>query len=195
LLFLFIYLLITYEPPIQPISIEKIDNSVLKQSIIDQIEIINNTPAEPVSDAKTADFSTSSEDQCVDSDGGKSFYTKGQVNTQENGQPSVIDICQGVILIEGYCNGNGATTESFNCPNGCFKGACVTKKNNNADCFDSDGGNNPSTFGYVRLGESLETQMDQCEGNNLLERVCENNIYETIKIPCLSGCINGVCIN
>ncbi|MDO8524372.1 MAG: Ser-Thr-rich GPI-anchored membrane family protein [bacterium] len=59
---------------------------------------------------------------CTDTDGGKSYYTKGTTN---DGITIGDDVCDFTILKERYCDAQSKfATESYICPNGCIDGAC-----------------------------------------------------------------------
>jgi len=84
-----------------------------------------NDPGESDSETLTV-FKTT----CEDSDGGKNYYTKGEVATctfyPEIGScGGSVDTCDGNTLIEGYCEGNEGKSVHYTCPNGCEDGACI----------------------------------------------------------------------
>ncbi len=61
-------------------------------------------------------------------------------------------------------------------------------------CVDSDGGNNPDTFGAVTVSynymgkESFRTYRDYCNGNNLMEYYCVGNKFGKSQTVCENGC-------
>jgi len=66
---------------------------------------------------------------CTDSDGGKDYYTKGEVAVctfypHTGGCGGSVDTCDGNTLIEGYCDGNEGKSVRYACPYGCKDGAC-----------------------------------------------------------------------
>ena len=70
---------------------------------------------------------------CTDSDGGKNYYTKGNVTVctygvQSGGCGLLSDNCVGNTLQEGYCDGNNNRVDSYVCPNGCSNGACISNQ-------------------------------------------------------------------
>jgi hypothetical protein len=71
---------------------------------------------------------------CTDSDGGEDYYTKGTVSGYINGvKYSYSDSCSQPgdtnPLNEYVCTSDGFYTSlSYDCPNGCSDGACVSKK-------------------------------------------------------------------
>jgi hypothetical protein len=76
------------------------------------------------------DYADSECGYCWDSDGGINYYEKGSVNSTING--TLVDVCNtGVRLIERYCDGNAAESDFFDCPNGCFDGACLVGNQTN----------------------------------------------------------------
>jgi len=63
---------------------------------------------------------------CEDSDNGLSYYVYGEVFTQGNNVPSIIDTCSGSYVNEGICTPDGgATTSQYLCPYGCLNGVCL----------------------------------------------------------------------
>ena len=91
--------------------------------------------------------------ECVDSDvngfylDGKSYYVKGYADL--DGYKSW-DVCEDeTFLKETYCFDDGINDIVYECPNGCFDGACVEEVNTtNQTCEDSDGGDNIYKKGY-----------------------------------------------
>lgn len=65
---------------------------------------------------------------CTDTDGGKNYYSKGNVKYNLNFPDNIYEImdsCSGSTLNEYYCDDQGnAQTEYYSCPNGCSDGAC-----------------------------------------------------------------------
>jgi len=60
-------------------------------------------------------------------------------------------------------------------------------------CVDSDPGDDEAFVqGQATLTEDSIT--DSCDGNNLIEAICENDILSTKEIPCVCGCIEGACL-
>ncbi|MBU1164826.1 hypothetical protein KKA15_04675 [Patescibacteria group bacterium] len=69
-------------------------------------------------------------ENCVDTDGGTDYYTKG---TATKGSSSVTDYCaeDGTILHEKYCDSGGnMKAKTYNCDNGCSNGACLNQNQN-----------------------------------------------------------------
>lgn len=61
---------------------------------------------------------------CEDTDRGVDYHTRGSITTSNGVQT---DYCIGVKLAEYYCTNNGlAMVEFYQCPNGCFNGACAS---------------------------------------------------------------------
>src|SRR3989344_4800348 len=90
---------------------------------------------------------------CVDSDGGKTYSTKGNVvASSPTSSIDVTDLCSDPNkLVEYFCTSDKQQSgETYTCPNGCSNGACVTATtttnqtnttvNQNNICTDSDGG-------------------------------------------------------
>lgn len=66
---------------------------------------------------------------CTDTDGGRNYNQKGFLNYTNNpaGVIQEADWCDGSTVVEGVCNSPSDNTknhERFNCPNGCYDGAC-----------------------------------------------------------------------
>lgn len=79
---------------------------------------------------------------CIETDGGKNYYTKGNITevwsnggkvgyndicTDTNNEETAMPVSQGPYLIERYCSGNETSAEFYQCPNGCLNGACVNE--------------------------------------------------------------------
>src|SRR3989344_6709344 len=88
---------------------------------------------------------------CADSDGGKTYSTKGNVvASSPTSSIDVTDLCSSSnSLVEYFCNPDKTQSgETYTCPNGCSNGACVSATNTTNQtnqgtwCTDSDGGKN-----------------------------------------------------
>ena len=66
---------------------------------------------------------------CFDSDGGKSYFIKGEVTGPglDASTSAGFDYCNGDDLFEKYCEDDalGVPPEKYSCPNGCSDGACI----------------------------------------------------------------------
>ncbi len=133
---------------------------------------------------------------CLDSDGGKDYYLKGEVKRTVFGreQSEVEDRCIGKDVREVYCDDVELRYTYYNCPNGCKNGACIK-------CTDSDGGKNYYVKGYIINEEGIRSD-DECNpgpdttSNTLLEYYCTGNLQEPalgIKFECPYGCKDGAC--
>ena len=87
---------------------------------------------------------------CTDSDGGKNYYTNGQVIEYVNGNAlgSGRDYCEadGIRLVEFSCSDDHKTlAEDYSCPNRCNNGACLgtppENVNNQENNANTRGGN------------------------------------------------------
>ena len=125
---------------------------------------------------------------CVDSDGSSSnIYIKGTVTgaTNLNGG-SFTDICKadkdGYYLMEGSCiNDEEYNQGLYECPNGCYNGACLEKYNFYEDaiitCKESSG------VGVQKVSECyspekwLDYALDYCEDNCLATDFLECGLY------------------
>ncbi len=123
---------------------------------------------------------------CVDSDGGKDYYTKGNLSYGSfYDDDNCLCIGSDCYINEGFCdstkNYNGMPLwfdQSFKCPNGCNDGACVAQPSCTSDC---------SVVGAK-----------QCSGNGY--QVCGNYDSDSCLewstvTSCSSGyiCSNGQC--
>ncbi|MGM5488378.1 MAG: NosD domain-containing protein [Nanobdellota archaeon] len=128
---------------------------------------------------------------CVDSDG-ENYYTRGRLTFEMN---EYYDSCiDNGTLREQFCVSDSVKgTVEHECP--CADGACLMK------CFDSDGGMDFYTAGYVEgLYEGKpDEQEDRCyNGTVLAERICSPNgdsTIKTVKTKCQDGCVDGACVN
>ena len=152
---------------------------------------------------------------CTDSDGGKTYSTKGNVvASSPTSSIDVTDLCSDSSkLVEYFCNPDKTQSgETYTCPNGCSNGACVTATTNQTNttttvnqnniCTDSDGGKNYNVKGNVVASSSTPgytgNVWDYCktDGTNaLVEYFCtadKQQSGETYNCP--NGCSNGACI-
>jgi antitoxin component YwqK of YwqJK toxin-antitoxin module len=91
-----------------------------------------------------------------DSDEGINYYERSmplfEVDNVFYGVDSNLDFCSGNTLVEYYCNNEGgASSDFYDCPNGCSDGACIQE---------------PKTC------EEIEGQHTYCDG------VCEKHLWE-----------------
>src|SRR3989338_2384407 len=71
---------------------------------------------------------------CTDSDGGKTYSTKGNVvASSPTSSIDVTDLCSSSsALVEYFCNPDKTQSgETYTCPNGCSNGACVSNTTTN----------------------------------------------------------------
>src|SRR3989338_18542 len=156
---------------------------------------------------------------CVDSDGGKTYSTKGNVvASSPTSSIDVTDLCSDSNkLVEYFCNPDKTQSgETYTCPNGCSNGACVTATtttnqtntttnvNQNNICADSDGGKNYNVKGNVVASSSTPgytgNVWDYCktDGTNALaEYFCDSstNLMTAQHYVCPNGCSNGACVS
>lgn len=75
---------------------------------------------------------------------------------------------------------------------------CSNKCCRRLTCTDSDGGNNPFTYGLVTIIIEGTTNppvySDVCNGTNLTEYYCNGINVESAEIVCTNGCEEGACI-
>lgn len=88
-------------------------------------------------------LSFSSPIECIDSDGGKNYYTKGTVTEGTN---SYTDYCSELTLKEYFCLGTsavglgGAAEENYTCSYGCQSGACLSAPASSIKIISPNGG-------------------------------------------------------
>src|SRR3989344_1568892 len=144
---------------------------------------------------------------CVDTDGGKNYFTKG---TLTNSSGTFDDKCEGLTgdgLSEQYCSGNISLTEYKSCYSlgnyYCSNGACVLNQTQNT-CSDTDGGINFFNKGTVVYNYTNGTNgynVDYCFfGNVIHEYYCDaSNTARLIANTTCSSlgnyyCSNGACV-
>jgi hypothetical protein len=118
---------------------------------------------------------------CTDSDGGKSYYTKGTVTVCSYGNQTAgcgitTDFCTGNVIREGYCEGNEAKTIDYTCPYGCKDGACIKSPSscvNHAQCSQACD-NLGINFKWMGTGSNYKSWTG----------TCPSNVY---------GCMSGKC--
>src|SRR3989344_4954163 len=154
---------------------------------------------------------------CTDSDGGKTYSTKGNVvASSPTSSIDVTDLCSDSNkLVEYFCTSDKQQSgETYTCPNGCSNGACIsatttnqtnttTTTNQNNVCTDSDGGKNYNVKGNVVASSPTPgytgNVYDYCktDGTNALaEYFCDGstNLMTAQHHVCPNGCSNGACI-
>ncbi|NOX71574.1 MAG: hypothetical protein GXO64_02645, partial [Candidatus Micrarchaeota archaeon] len=126
---------------------------------------------------------------CVDSDGGKDFYNKGKINVLGD---EFYDNCKNDTTLEEYfCYPKSSIlpfdTVLFDCPHGCFDGACKKASECPNGCKDVDDVCIPVTV--RRNGKFCDIDFilkDQKSGGES----CDNN-YECESYVCAGGsCLN-----
>jgi hypothetical protein len=129
------------------------------------------------------------EPDCIDSDGGIDYDTKG---TATKGQDTGTDSCDGDVLTEYYCSGNQIVPTTKTCDYGCQNGACSEAPL----CYDSDGGKVYTVKGTISIG--VESIPDACiDATTLLEYYCVGDTYDSETVHCAypnSVCSNGACV-
>jgi hypothetical protein len=127
---------------------------------------------------------------CTDSDGGENELVKGMVR---RGAETGYDSCEGTATVrEFYCMPSDKISwKLIQCPKGCSDGACI-------GCVDTDGGDNPGTYGEAKLGTTL-LKKDMCQtignGTTLQEYFCKSRDEIGSRIvDCPGGCSGGRCM-
>lgn len=150
--------------------------------------------------------SACAEENCLDEDGGNSPLVFGNVYSCETTAGGVScsmvpDECvNDTTLNEGTCEAGTYTNITQMCANGCVDGECVDVVIPPSTCVDSDGGNEPDTFGDVTV-----CQMDACnppipdscteDALSVVEGYCDGIDYANETLPCALGCSDGACIS
>jgi len=135
---------------------------------------------------------------CSDTDGGKTYNTKGTASNSAGG--SGTDTCSGTsVLTEYYCNPDGTYASiDHNCGSGyeCSNGACSQAQNappSEPACTDTDNGKNYNLKGTVtnKWGGRAE---DVCSGKVLTEAFCNaDGTFGQQDYTCPNTCSNGAC--
>jgi len=123
---------------------------------------------------------------CSETDDGLDYNSKGKI-TQTSGDGSQ-------ITHEDSCN-TDSVLRAYTCPNGCENGACKVT----SSCFDSDGGKNPGTKGYVETDEygKIWDYCDKYVDNAVREFSCRTDGgsgYVVTVHKCPFRCLDGTCI-
>ena len=123
---------------------------------------------------------------CVDTDGGINYDTFGVCTARGK---DYVDSCKRGRLTEYYCSGSRCASTSTTCSYLCDSGRCTY------ECYDSDGGNEKTIYGYVTYGN--ETTYDYClSENTICELVCLLGSPACVADTSCPGdymCANGVC--
>lgn len=130
------------------------------------------------------------EPACSDSDGGIAIYTRGTIS---KGTESHSDYCTtSDTLWEYFCNGKMIDHTFENCAYGCNAGKCEPAPL----CYDTDGGKNYLTKGWVDVG--VDSIPDLCQdATTLIERFCVGDTYSSETVTCTypnQVCSDGACV-
>ncbi|MDP2672347.1 MAG: hypothetical protein Q8O84_00860, partial [Nanoarchaeota archaeon] len=139
---------------------------------------------------------------CTDSDGGKTYSTKGNVvASSPTSSIDVTDLCSdSTRVVEYFCNPDKTQSgETYTCSNGCSNGACISSATNQTNatntCSDSDGGKNYNTRGTINVNG--RTESDSCrDGGTLYEWFCgvegdpAGLLRSETSVNCPNGCSN-----
>lgn len=136
---------------------------------------------------------------CTDTDGGKDYFTKGNIKLKGNGeQASASDVCSDKDnLSETSCLYEAGRyhidTVSYKCPNGCLNGACVKTANGGtgSTCTDSDGGKDIFKAGIITINGKALDLGDTCGfgPQTIEEKYClPDGTYSTEEMECPGLC-------
>jgi len=127
---------------------------------------------------------------CYDSDGGKDYYTAGEVK-QNIG--IVKDYCNDSVLVEFYCSNDNLSSELYDCINGCENGSCI---NVSDFCNDTDSGLDYSNNGTVQTETGY--YQDKClDSTKLEEKHCVGSNVNSSCFVCsdyMNKCENSKCV-
>jgi len=133
---------------------------------------------------------------CSETDDGKDYFTRSFFEVGNSGGS---EYCVDEdTLFERYCvSAKEITFEIYECPNGCYDGACIKEETPQEEgtCRDTDGGKDYFTKGtvyYIELGIQGDTE-DRCEGAKLIEAYCQGVKTKTIEFICPERCDEGEC--
>jgi hypothetical protein len=146
---------------------------------------------------------------CNETDAGYDIYNKGWIIAANILTPTE-DRCRGSYLYEYYCRDkNYASVNITNCTSGCSNGACVKSTNltNITKCYDSDGGLNYGSTGFVSINGTV-VERDKCGYSSLINYAydvfCLPSLsdigvggrvgYSVMSTLCPNGCNNGKCV-
>ena len=141
---------------------------------------------------------------CTDSDGGKTYSTKGTVVATTPPASSSVDQCSGAsgVLTEYFCAlDKTRSAVSYKCPNGCYDGACRAS----SICTDSDNGKNYNvkghTFNPTYSGADI---WDKCFNASMVtEYICDPQVssvnpsmIQGVSYACPGNvCSDGACVS
>ncbi|MBD3252649.1 hypothetical protein GF386_02880 [Candidatus Pacearchaeota archaeon] len=131
---------------------------------------------------------------CKDSDGGKNFYVKGEldVGCDEGADCGIFyDYCKDdKTLFENYCLDGEPGDKLYECPNGCKDGKCI--EDSESVCKDSDNGKEYWIKGEVYV--SGNSHSDYCKTEKILvEKYCLENNMQVVEYECPDFCKDGGC--
>ncbi|MDO8508519.1 MAG: dockerin type I repeat-containing protein [Nanoarchaeota archaeon] len=142
-------------------------------------------------------------DLCIDTDLGANFAVKGVVIGYKDKETFKNDdkCIQDNLLAEYYCVGSDIKEKRQLCEGICEEGVCKDSEGQvqmpeNA-CIDIDGGSNSEEKGEVTSVKDgiFSNFADYCQGNNLVEYICnDKDSFGENKI-CANGCVDGECID
>lgn len=136
------------------------------------------------------------EGTCMDTDGGKDYFTRGFTQLCDGGDCfKDYDYCMSAnTLVEFYCDGDEVNSISYDCPNGCTNGYC--KEEIPVTCTDSDEGKAWFVKGFTEIcsGSICSGDYDYCDDNmTLVEYYCVGSDSQVINHNCEFGCDDGEC--
>jgi len=138
---------------------------------------------------------------CTDSDGGKTYSTKGTVVATTPPASSSVDQCSGAsgVLTEYFCaSDKTVSAEGYKCPYGCYNGACRPP----SICTDSDNGNY-SVKGHTFNPTYSVDIWDKCfSASTLTEYICDPQVSSSnpsmvrgVSYACPGVCSDGACVS
>ena len=138
---------------------------------------------------------------CTDTDGGKDYGVRGNVNV---GDFAFEDVCDksGGGLSEYFCDettSSGWNWMSVVCSKGCVNGACIDDLAEAPECIDEDG-DDIYIKGKARIVTGV-AQLDRCISSDYVsEALCKDVLkvgewgFTSETRFCSNGCVDGACI-
>jgi len=147
---------------------------------------------------------------CEDSDGGLSYFVKGETKSSVSieisdgggagGGSTAIDSCSGNVLTEYSCNENERVETQFTCLHGCSDGACLPPpgRGGRAVCLKEQAGGNIEVDPRVRVQlDETPVGLNYCDPRTLNFKPVEPKGASCLNdFECRSNaCIDGECVS
>mgnify|MGYP001591350500 CR=1 FL=1 len=135
---------------------------------------------------------------CVDSDGGLTYIIKGKA-TDYSSNEILEDFCVNTIkLSEALCNNDGrGAYAQYDCPDGCYEGACIVPSCVLSAPFRCNQGNVKTNNIDIEL-QNVESESSNIKnvaisgcGSYSTVTFINTNELKTIKVPCNTALVQG----